>query len=320
MFRNLTVFAFPLAFADFLRELAARDPAYDACAEPGQYSLQAQLAACALKPVGPLELSRRGFVSPFGRGHAALFDQVGDALWVTLGGEDKILPAAVVNDMLQKKLAEIEDHEGRKPSGRARRALKEDLVHHMLPVAFVKPGRADALIDLKRGLLVVDTSSRKVAENVASELRSALGSFPALPLNAEQDPSVVMTGWLAGDAVPMALFLDDECALRDPTDAKANVKCQRQDLRGDEVQKHLESGKRATRLGMVMDDHLSFVLGEDMVIRKLKMLDGALVPLDNLEPEDAIAEHRATFAILAGEVGRLYDVLAPALKLTQPQN
>ncbi|RZA10014.1 MAG: recombination-associated protein RdgC, partial [Lysobacteraceae bacterium] len=33
---------------------------------------------------------------------------MGDALWLTMGGEDKLLPGAVVNDMLQKKLASIE--------------------------------------------------------------------------------------------------------------------------------------------------------------------------------------------------------------------
>ena len=67
-------------------------------------------------------------------------------------------------------------------------------MHELLPRAFVRPGRTDALLDLEHGLCVVDTSSRKSGENVVSEIRHALGSFPALPLNAEVAPRAVLTG------------------------------------------------------------------------------------------------------------------------------
>src|SRR3546814_4069667 len=86
----------------------------------------------------------------------------------------------LVNDLLGKKLAEMEQREGRKPGGRARKRLKEDLVHELLPRAFVKPSRTDAMLDLEHGLCIVDSSSRKSAEGVVSEIRNALGSFPAL--------------------------------------------------------------------------------------------------------------------------------------------
>mgnify|MGYP006196174399 CR=1 FL=1 len=55
----------------------------------------------------------------------------------------------------------------------------------LLPRALVKPYRLDGYLDLRRGLLVVDTASRKAAEGFVSNLRHTLGSFPALPLNAE---------------------------------------------------------------------------------------------------------------------------------------
>ena len=125
--------------------------------------------------------------------------RIGEAIWLTLGGEDRILPASVINDALGRKIAEIEDKDGRKLGGRARKRLKEDLVHEMLPRAFVKPMRLNASLDLKHGFLAVDTSSRKSAESFASELRHALGSFPAVPLNAEVSPRNVLTGWIAGE-------------------------------------------------------------------------------------------------------------------------
>jgi len=296
-FRNLTLFRFPTS-------LDVSD-------------LETHLATCALKPVGPLELSSRGFIPPFGRDAEALSHRIGDALWLTVGSEDKLLPGAVVNDLLQKKLAELEQKEGRRPGGRTRKRLKEDLVHELLPRAFVRPGRTDALLDLEHGLCVVDTSSRKTGENVVSEIRHALGSFPALPLNAEVAPRAVLTGWIAGEPLPDGLSLGDECELKDAADKGAVVKCQRQELLGDEIGKHLEAGKQVTRLALTLDDHVSFVLGEDLVIRKFKLLDGAVDQLESTERDDLHAELDARFALMAGEAKRLFSVLEPALKLSR---
>ena len=304
-FRNLTLFRFPVSL-DFS-------------------DLDTGLAECPLKPVGALELSSRGFVSPFGRSDAgrgegeALSHRIADAIWLAAGSEDKLLPSAVVNDLLQKKLTAIEEQEGRKLGGRARKRLKEDLVHELLPRAFVRPGRTDAMIDCRHGFIAIDTSSRKTAEAVVSDVRHAMGSFPALPLNAEVAPRSILTGWIAGDALPEGLSLGDECELRDPTDHGAIVKCQHQELQSDEIAKHLEAGKQVTRLALTLDDHLSFVLGEDLIVRKLKFLDGAVDQLESNDRDDMRAELDARFALFSGEVRRLFMTLEPALKLSKAE-
>ena len=102
-FRNLTLFRFPTTL-DFSQ-------------------LDELLPEMILKPVGALDMSSRGFVPPFGRGDDVLAHRSGESLWLTVGGEDKILPGSVVNDLLAKKLAEIEEKEGRKPGGRTRKRL-----------------------------------------------------------------------------------------------------------------------------------------------------------------------------------------------------
>ena len=297
-FRNLTLFRFP-ASLDFA-------------------GLPADLAECILKPVGPLELSSRGFVSPFGRADGEVLSRrIDDAIWIADGSEEKLLPSAVVNDLLQKKLTAIEEQEGRKLGGRARKRLKESVVLEMLPRAFVRPGRTDAIIDCKHGFIAIDTSSRRRAEAVVSDVRQAMGSFPALPLNAEVAQRPILTGWIAGDPLPDGLALGDECELRDPTDHGAVVKCQHQEMQSDEVAKHLEAGKQVTRLALTLDDRLSFVLGEDLIVRKLKLLDGAVDQLESVERDDLHAELDARFALFSAEVRRLFLVLEPALKLSR---
>jgi recombination associated protein RdgC len=222
----------------------------------------------------------------------------------------------VVNDLLAKKLADVEDREGRKPGGRARKRIKEDLVHELLPRAFVRPSRTDAMLDLEHGLCIVDTASRKNAEAVVSEIRHALGSFPALPLNAEVAPRAILTGWIAGEPLPDGLSLGEECELQDAAERGAIVKCQRQDLQGEEIAQHLQAGKQVTRLGLVLDDHVSFVLGEDLVVRKLKFLDGAVDQLEGTQQEDIRAELDARFALMAAELKRLFTVLEAAFNLS----
>ena len=73
-FRNITLFRFPVSL------------------DIG--TLDAGLVEAALRPVGPLELSTRGFVPPFGRDAEALSHRRDDAVWLTVGGEDRLLPQA----------------------------------------------------------------------------------------------------------------------------------------------------------------------------------------------------------------------------------
>ena len=152
-----------------------------------------------------------------------------------------------------------------------------------------------------------------------SELRHALGSFPALPLNAEVSPRAVLTGWIAGEKMPKNLELGDECELKDAADGGAVVRCQRQELTGDEIGKHLEAGKQVTRLALTHDDHLNFVLGEDLIVRKLKFLDGAVESLENTQTEDLNAELDARYALMAGELKRLFATLEKTLKLSKAE-
>jgi len=296
-FRNLTFFRFPTTH-DFSQ-------------------LDALLPEAVLKPVGPLELSSSGFISPFGRGEDALSHRIGDSIWLSVGSENKILPGSVVNDLLAQKVAEIEDKEGRKLGGKARKRLKDDLLHELLPRAFVKSSRTDALLDLEHGFLAVDTSSRKSGEAVASEIRRALGSFPAIPPNAEVAPRNILTGWIGGEPLPEGLSLGEECELKDAMDGGAVVKAQNQELLSDEIAKHLEAGKQVTKLALTLDDHVSFVLGEDLIVRKLKFLEGAVDQLESTERDDLRQELDARFALLAGEVRRLFLVLESALKISK---
>lgn len=295
--RNLVLFRFP-STADFSE-------------------VDTLLPHAVLKAVGPLEMNSRGFISPFGREEQEhLSCRQGDFLWLTVGGEDKILPGAVVNRALEARLQVMEQEQGRRPGGRERKRMKDDILHELLPKAFVKNSRHDAILDLANGYVAVDTSSRKVAEAFVSDIRGLVGSFPAMPLNAQVAPRSILTGWIAGEPLPAGLSLGESAELRDPVEGGAKVRCSDQELRSDEIDKHLDAGKQVTRLALVLEDALSFELGDDLVVRKLKFLDGARAQLEHADDDGRRAEFDARFALQSGEIRRLFLVLEQAFKLS----
>ncbi|MEO8778066.1 MAG: recombination-associated protein RdgC, partial [Rhodanobacter sp.] len=151
-----------------------------------------------------------------------------------------------------------------------------------------------------------------------TEVREALGSFPAVPLAPEEGPRVLMTDWLANGNLPAGLTLGDECELRDPATATGAIaRCRRQDLDAEEVKEHLRNGKQVFMLGLTFDDRIDFVLGEDLVIRKLKFLDVVLDGLGDSQ-QDAHAEMDASFALLTLELVRLLGKLEEWFALPRP--
>jgi recombination associated protein RdgC len=298
-FRNLTLFRFAENLPRSLKRLPS---ALD----------EHRLRAC-----GPMELATRGFVSPFGRDSETLTHQVGAFILVTVGGEDRLLPNVVINEELAARLAKIAAKQGRRVGAKERKQLKDEVISDLLPRAFIRPSRLSAYLDVEHGWLVVDTASRKAAEEAVNQFREAMGRFPAVPAASEESPRSVMTDWLIHGKLPKGLALADECELRDPAEAGAVVRCRRQDLESDEVREHLKSGKQVFQLGLIFDERVGFVLGEDLVVRKLRFLDGVLDELSD-SAESAEAELDATFALMSLELRRLLDNMHDWFGLPRP--
>lgn len=289
MFSSLTFFRFPL-------ELRA---AFDAIEDP--------LAAAALKPLGPQQMAARGFVSPLGK-DAAMHLRIGDALLMAVGSEERILPAAAVNRVLRDRIEAHETESGRPIGGRERRRLKEEVTFEMTARAFAIERRTLVYADLARGLLIVDTASRKAAEAVVSDLRTALGSFPATPLQINSFPRSIFTQWLA-DAPAEPFSVGEEAELRHVATGGAIIKAQYEDLGGEEIKRHLEGGKSCVKLALGYADKATFVIDEALVLRKFKLTDIALAALDETERNSVADELDARLALFAGLAGELTDAL-----------
>lgn len=277
--------------------------------------LEKGLEQAALKPIGPLELSKRGFVSPYGNDSEVLLHERAGCVLLELGGRERVLPGAVVREALDEKIKQIRERNGRNPGKRQREQLKDEVLMDLLPRAFIKPMHQAAYLDLEAKYVVVDSTSDKSAEAVLTALREGLGSFAAEPVQAEESISSVLSEWLLAGKCAGPFELGDECELKDPVDAGCAVRARSHDLSLEEIREHVRTGKKVTQLGLIYDNRLSLVLDEKFKLRKIKFLDVIQDELKDVSGEDAIAELDARFSLMVLELRRLFTSLGEQFKL-----
>lgn len=295
-FRNARVFRFTKPF--------------DISAE----ALEEKLQGDAFKPCGPQETTRQGWVPPLGKHSDMLVHSSNGYHLIALRKEDKILPGSVVKEIVEERAEAIEIEQSRKVRRKEKDEIKEQVMLEMLPQAFSKNRRSFAYLAPQDGLLVVDAGSSKQAEDLASFLRKSLGSLPVRPPAVEQAPAFTFTGWLNESIdLPGTIELGTECELKDPSEDGGVVRCKGLDLKADEIRNHLDAGMQVTKLSLTWEDNLSFVLDEELGIKRLKFGDTLQEKLDDVDADDAAARFDAAFALMTLELARLIPGLLEAL-------
>lgn len=286
----------------------------DEC-QPDLNALDEALQTQRLKACGPQEQRSQGFISPYPPGHERLVHGMPDAALLELGSEERVLPSAVVRVALRERIEAYRQKMNRTPGKRVRDQLKDEVLHELLPRAFVKPGRSAAYIDTQARLLVVDSGSDKPGESLLSKMRDALGSFPAEPVATEESVSGVLTRWVLENRGEGGFELGDEVEFKDPLDTRAVVKVRKHDLGLEEVREHARQGKRVTQLALVFDHRIAFTLDEKFKLRKLKFLDLVEEQLGDISGDDVLAELDARFTLMVLELRRVFEALHSLFKL-----
>ncbi|MEW8507033.1 MAG: recombination-associated protein RdgC [Candidatus Thiodiazotropha sp.] len=238
-----------------------------------QEALTAKLEGKRFQPCGSHDLNGLGWDAPLGRNTEALVHEAGGCQMICARQEEKLLPAAVVNEIVEEKVDQIQQEEGRKVARKERGEMRDEIFHQLLPKAFSRYTRHYALIDKQQGWIVVDAASANKAEALISLLRESLGSLPAKPLEVAVSPSHVMTEWLRHPDRYGDFNLLDSCELQDRSDEASMLRCKGQDLSATEILGHIEAGKEVVKLAVEWDQRLSCLIDGDISIKRLKFLD-----------------------------------------------
>jgi recombination associated protein RdgC len=277
----------------------------------GTDALSAALHKGLFHPCGATDRVARGWVPPRGEAGELVFSVERQQL-IALGVEQKLLPASVVRQYAQAKLVEIEAAQRYKPGRKQVREVTDQIEAELLPRAFVKRGLTYVWIDPVNRWLLVDASSSTRADEVMEHLKLSLGELPVTLIKTQLAPATAMTQWLAAGEAPGSFGIDRDCELCATVEERAAVRYVRHNLDSDEVRSHIASGKSATRLALTWNDRVSFVLTEQLQIKRLAFLD--LLKEDaERQAENADDLFAANFILMCGELAQLLEHLVDVL-------
>ena len=235
-------------------------------------TLADKLAAAEFAPCMGLDWFSEGFAAPVAFSPELVFPA--DYTWrVALKKEEKVLPAGVIRDILDERVVEIQNAEARNVGRKEKQELKEQITDDLLPRAFTRSSRSQAIFDTKHGYLLVNNAAAAKAENLLTKLREALGGLEASLPNTKQSPGSLMTDWLLRGAAEGGFELDSDCELKGVGDVVPTVKVSKQDLTADEVVQHVKNGKTVTQLGLTWREQISFILTQDFTLKRIQYLD-----------------------------------------------
>jgi len=260
-----------------------------------------KLNATPFVPCGSQDLARAGWVAPMPEGE--LFSHTaGACTLLCLRKQQKILPGAAVAEALEEKIREIETGEARKVYRKERKQIKDEIMITLAPRALTRSSHTYAYIDEQKQWLIVNGGSANRAEELLTQLRTDIGSLPVVPLETRNQAATLLTDWVRGGELPEGFALGEQCELRDVQETTNTVKVRGQDLRSDEVLQHIEAGKQVVKLELHWREAIDFVIGDDLIVRRVRFRDELLEKIENLD--DPRAQFDQEFALMTMELQR----------------
>jgi len=254
-------------------------------------------------PLTAQEAVRSGFSFPLHASIKQYCHACQHLLFFALKRQEKILPAAVINEEMQPKLEAMEQEKGRPLSRKEKQSLKEELQLSLLPRAFSRSSLTQGYYDPQNQWLVINSGSASKAEDVLALLRKALGSLPALPWLDNHKLNTHLQLWLQNQALPQGFVLGSDAELKAPDDEGAKVKFSNHLLSADEVQSHLQD-KLVTSISLEQADAISLAVTDDGAIKRIKFHDVLTGHNDELGWEDLAARLDADLMLMASALNQ----------------
>lgn len=296
MFKNLCIYRLPKPLA-FTADIAA------ICIS----GLEEQLTARRLQGCSASDARSIGWVPP--RDGDSFVHVVNHQLLLAIGVEEKLLPSAVVNQFAAEKTMAIESAEGRRVGRKEMRELREQMTQELLPRAFARRRTTFGWIDPVNGWLVIDAATPAKADEFIEQLRKSVDGLPVKRLKLKQLPVSAMTAWVASGEAPAGFSIDQDLELRSAE--KATVRYAHHHLEGEDIRQHIAEGKGATRLALTWRDRISFVVTDELQIKRLQFLDILKEQTDGQANNEA-ERFDLDFTLMTGETARMLDDIVAA--------
>jgi recombination associated protein RdgC len=273
-------------------------------------ALSDALSGASFAPCGPLTEKTSGWEAPSTDPSAGFARRVAGADLLQLRSQNRLLPAAAINEALEARLDEFRERMAQEPSRREKRRLKDQTRDELMPKALLRSERTKGCLFIAENIFAVDAGSPAKAERFLEYLRAPLGSVDPIPLQFKASIANLLTRIFLGDP-PGGIKLGRECRMQDPADKRASVRWADMDLSDASIRKHVRDGMKLSHLGIEFGNVMSCVIDEHGALGKLKFL--GMDAKDDLDDEDPLARFDAEFVLLTGTLRQLLEVLTQAL-------
>ncbi|WP_164518235.1 recombination-associated protein RdgC [Pseudoalteromonas rubra] len=285
---------------------------------PSQYldseTLESALAQDRSRRCGSQEAQTFGWTTALGDHGDKLAHVVGDKILLCAKRFERVIPAAVVNEMMYEKIKLIETEEGRTVMKKERDEIKESILQTITPQAFEKSSKTQIMIDLAKGFVFVNASSFNKAEEALALLRKSVGTLPVAPLFSDVFVDTALTEFVAEQTPPEHFTFGGTAKLSDTAEASSEIVLKERDLQSEEVQELMQS-TCVTVLELKYKDQITFTLdSKGGAIKRIKYPDIIKEKNWDIPTEDMAARLSADFILITAELTELATALHAAIR------
>ena len=282
---------------------------------------RAALAALSDHPIvepDKRQISTTGFRHPFDATNedmAAAIPFVGKERYSLLRMVEikRPLKAAQVKRLVNKKVAHIEELEGHKLTRKEKHGIKEDIMAEMIPKIEPEEIHTMAYVDHERDLLVINEHSHAKCEKFIHRLREALTIFPAIPLQADGPPDVVMHEWYKNNNQPPKIEIRGEAVFKDPLNLAQTVKIKAVEFDSEVVKSTLDEGMVPQEIAVdwhVNDSLIIYLVITDQMTLKTIQIRGVAADDAELAGSEADEHDEARRAVYEATALISFDAIS----------
>lgn len=278
---------------------------YNLKENPDLTDLEEKIAAKIFVDAGINDPWKVGFTNP--SQHEGLYLEAKDYILFAIQIEDKVIPASLVDKMVNEQAKQWELRTKDKARAKVRKQLKEDIMHDLKRRALSKFEKIHGYLDLEGGLLVVDTASPTKAETFCTQLRSALGSLKIELMQSSHNNLLTrLLKPIESHPLELSRFVEvgSSALLKDRSEA-GKIKLSEEDLYGDTIQDIIGETHRVIELNMRWRQELKFTLTDNMVFKSVKPMTLLSESFDGAREEDGSLNLQASMIIIGSLVRHL---------------
>jgi len=284
-------------------------------------ALEEHLSAKPFVELGATDFAGAGFVPPVEvTGALAVSFEGGYAFAVRY--DEKIVPASVTSAEAKKRITAEEEECGFRLGKKRRQEIREYTFHDLLTRALTRTKVVQCYFVPTSNLLIVPTTSKKLADTITGELVKVMGSLKATTIyvsEAKASLTTRLSSYLAHDYEdqPVGAFeVGSKCKLRSSDGRRFSF-----DLSADLIEAN-DGIQEAVRGGGLIEE--IELLGGDMSFRltsdfKLKGIDPGVEPAKAGDFDDALDlwQHEASIQVAA--VDRVVRAVCELLDYKEPE-